>query len=125
MSSGSRSRPTPSRFPATGEDPSFAKLVCNLSGRLTGPVVGGFMSVVRDGDTELLLQRAGRGDPSARAQLLDRYRGRLRQVVACRLDRRLAARVDPSDVVQEALADADRKLGGFLRDRPLPFYPWL
>jgi RNA polymerase sigma-70 factor, ECF subfamily len=33
--------------------------------------------------------------------------------------------IDPSDVVQEALADASRKLDGFLRDRPLPFYPWL
>lgn len=46
-------------------------------------------------------------------------------MVAVRLDRRLAPLVDPSDVVQEALADASRKLEGFLRDRPLPFYPWL
>ena len=38
---------------------------------------------------------------------------------------RLAARVDPSDVVQEALAEADRRLDDYLRDRPLPFYPWL
>jgi RNA polymerase sigma-70 factor (ECF subfamily) len=37
----------------------------------------------------------------------------------------LAARVDPSDVVQEALADAARKLAGYLARRPLPFYPWL
>jgi RNA polymerase sigma-70 factor (ECF subfamily) len=41
------------------------------------------------------------------------------------MDRRLASRVDPSDVVQEALADADRDLSAYLRDRPLPFYPWL
>ena len=46
-------------------------------------------------------------------------------MVAVRLDRRLAARVDPSDVVQEALAEADRHLYDYLRDRPLPFYPWL
>ena len=47
-------------------------------------------------------------------------------MVAVRLDRRLAARVDPSDVVQEALADAaPRPLDDYLRDRPLPFYPWL
>jgi RNA polymerase sigma-70 factor (ECF subfamily) len=46
-------------------------------------------------------------------------------MVAFRLDRRMAARVDPSDVVQEALADAARKLSAYLRDRPLPFYPWL
>jgi RNA polymerase sigma-70 factor (ECF subfamily) len=46
-------------------------------------------------------------------------------LVALRLDRRLAARIDPSDVVQEALADADRKLDDYAHRRPLPFYPWL
>jgi RNA polymerase sigma-70 factor (ECF subfamily) len=33
--------------------------------------------------------------------------------------------VDPSDVVQDVLAEADRRLPGYLRGRPLPFYPWL
>jgi RNA polymerase sigma-70 factor (ECF subfamily) len=47
------------------------------------------------------------------------------QVIALRLDRRLAARVDPSDVVQEALLDAAQGLSDYLRERPLPFYPWL
>jgi RNA polymerase sigma-70 factor (ECF subfamily) len=46
-------------------------------------------------------------------------------MVACRLDRRLAPRVDPSDVVQEVLAEASRKLDRYLRERPLPFLPWL
>jgi RNA polymerase sigma-70 factor (ECF subfamily) len=46
-------------------------------------------------------------------------------MVAVRLDPRLVARLDPSDVVQDALAEADRRLDGYLRDRPLPFYPWL
>jgi RNA polymerase sigma-70 factor (ECF subfamily) len=45
--------------------------------------------------------------------------------VAVRLDRRLAARIDPSDVVQETLADAAKRFDLYLRDRPLPFYPWL
>src|SRR5436309_2593871 len=76
-------------------------------------------------DTEELLDRAAHGDDSARQQLLDRHRGRMRRMVAARLDRRLAARVDPSDVVQEALAAAAEHLDGYLRDRPLPFYPWL
>jgi len=76
-------------------------------------------------DTEVLLARAGAGDAAARQQLLEQHRDRLRRLVAVRLDRRLAARVDASDVVQEALADAARKLDGYLRDRPLPFYPWL
>jgi RNA polymerase sigma-70 factor (ECF subfamily) len=46
-------------------------------------------------------------------------------MVALRLDRRLAARIDPSDVVQEALLDAAKRLSGYLISRPLPFYPWL
>jgi RNA polymerase sigma-70 factor (ECF subfamily) len=46
-------------------------------------------------------------------------------MVAVRLDRRLGARVDPSDVVQEALLDAAQELSDYLRQRPLPFYPWL
>jgi RNA polymerase sigma-70 factor (ECF subfamily) len=76
-------------------------------------------------DTEELLDRAGQGDGEARQRLLARHRHRLRQMVAVRLDRRLAARLDPSDIVQEALADAARGLDDYLRDRPVPFYPWL
>jgi RNA polymerase sigma-70 factor (ECF subfamily) len=37
----------------------------------------------------------------------------------------VAARVDPSDVVQETLAEAARRLSDYLRTLPLPFYPWL
>jgi len=76
-------------------------------------------------DTEQLVRRAAAGDGSARQQLLVRHRERLRRMVALRLDRRVLARVDPSDVVQEAMADAARKLSDYLRKRPLPFYPWL
>src|SRR5437763_7435327 len=74
---------------------------------------------------EDLIERARRGDARACEQLLARHRERLRRMVAVRLDRRLAARVDPSDVVQEALADAARRLDDYLRDRPMAYYPWL
>jgi RNA polymerase sigma-70 factor (ECF subfamily) len=76
-------------------------------------------------DTDQLLDEVRRGDAAARSRLLERHRRRLRQMVALRLDRRLAARFDPSDVVQEALLEADRQLGDYLEQRPLPFYPWL
>jgi RNA polymerase sigma-70 factor, ECF subfamily len=79
----------------------------------------------RDPDTEDLIARASGGDPSACQQLLARHRDRLRRMVAVRLDRRLAARLDPSDVVQEALLQAAQQLAGYLRERPLPLYPWL
>jgi RNA polymerase sigma-70 factor, ECF subfamily len=34
-------------------------------------------------------------------------------------------RVDPSDVLQETLGEADQKLSDCARRRQLPFYPWL
>jgi RNA polymerase sigma-70 factor (ECF subfamily) len=83
------------------------------------------MTNLGDSDTEQLLQQAGQGDAAARDQLLARYRARLREAVAVRLDHRLAPRVDASDVVQESLAKAARRLPDYLRERPLPFYPWL
>jgi RNA polymerase sigma-70 factor (ECF subfamily) len=76
-------------------------------------------------DTEHLLKRVADGDDAARDQLLERYRRRLRRMVVVRFDPRLAARVDPSDVVQETLAEAAAGLDRYLQERPLPFYPWL
>ena len=57
-------------------------------------------------DTNHLLASASRGDVSARGRLLERHRQRLMRWSPLLLDRRLASRVDPSDVVQETLADA-------------------
>jgi RNA polymerase sigma-70 factor (ECF subfamily) len=76
-------------------------------------------------ETEELIERAASGDDAARQQLLARHRDRLKRMVAVHLDRRLAARVDPSDIVQEALLVAHRDLSDYLRHRPLPIYPWL
>jgi RNA polymerase sigma-70 factor (ECF subfamily) len=83
------------------------------------------MTTRQEPDTEDLLRRAQGGDTQARQELLARHRRRLERMVALRLDRRLAARFDASDVVQEALAEAAGKLSDYLRRRPLPFYPWL
>ena len=76
-------------------------------------------------DTEELLDRASGGDRMAVAALLQRHRDRLKRMVAIHMDQSRAARFDPSDVVQDALVDAQRELAAYLRDRPLPFYPWL
>jgi RNA polymerase sigma-70 factor, ECF subfamily len=76
-------------------------------------------------DTDWLLAEVRRGDMSARSRLLDRHRDRLRQMIAARLDHRLAPRVDPSDVVQDVRLEADQQLADYLKKRPLPFFPWL
>lgn len=73
---------------------------------------------------ELVRQAAG-GDEHAQQQLYEQYRSRLKRMVAVRLDRRVAKRVDPSDVVQEVLGEAARLLPAYVREKPLPFYPWL
>ena len=76
-------------------------------------------------ELDALLRDAAAGDALAVRGLLERHRSRLRRMIAARLDRRLAPRLDPSDVVQETLADAARRLPDYLRDRPMPFYAWL
>jgi RNA polymerase sigma-70 factor (ECF subfamily) len=76
-------------------------------------------------NTDQLLALAADGDESARGRLLDQHRQRLRSMVAIRMDPRLTARVDPSDLVQDTLTEAHRRLDEYLCDRPLPFYPWL
>jgi RNA polymerase sigma-70 factor, ECF subfamily len=48
------------------------------------------------------------------------YRDRLRLAVAMRLDRRVAARVDASDIIQEAFVEAAERFGQYEQDREDP-----
>jgi RNA polymerase sigma-70 factor (ECF subfamily) len=65
-------------------------------------------------------------DPQRWGRLLERHRDRLRRMVVLRLDMRLQGRVDPSDVIQEALLEATRRREEYGRDREhMPFYLWL
>lgn len=76
-------------------------------------------------DDARLPEQARGGDPAAAGRLLARHLPYLRRLVEFRLDPRLRARVDPSDVLQEAHLEALRRLAGYL-DRPaLPFCLWL
>jgi len=75
--------------------------------------------------TDELCRRIVAGDPSAVDRLLERHRPRLRRMVEVHLDRRVVARVDASDVVQEALAEAAVRLPDYARGANFPFYPWL
>jgi RNA polymerase sigma-70 factor (ECF subfamily) len=80
---------------------------------------------VDDRTTAELLRQAQSGDAQAVQRLFTEHRERLKQMIRLRLDRRLAARIDPSDVIQETLAEAVRRLPKYLDEQPIPFYPWL
>src|SRR6516165_5158670 len=75
--------------------------------------------------TEELLRQAARGDEQAAAELFDRYRKRLRQMVRLRMDHRLQGRVDPSDVIQDAYIDLLDQLPTYLARPEIPFFLWL
>jgi RNA polymerase sigma-70 factor (ECF subfamily) len=76
-------------------------------------------------ETQRLLQQVCAGDASAFGALFARHRSYLRQVIELRLDPRLRARVDPSDVVQETQLEAFRRLPDYLERRPMAFRLWL
>jgi RNA polymerase sigma-70 factor, ECF subfamily len=65
------------------------------------------------------------GGRDALATLFDQHRGRLRHMVELRLDPRLRARLDASDVVQEAFLDVARDLDAYLADPKLSPLLWL
>jgi RNA polymerase sigma-70 factor (ECF subfamily) len=46
-------------------------------------------------------------------------------MIAVRMDPRLAPRLDPSDLVQEILLEANQHLDAFAQERPVPFFVWL
>ena len=75
--------------------------------------------------TDLLLRDAAAGSETAKGALLDKHRESLRNMIRLRLDRRLAARLDASDVVQDVLLEASRRLSDYLKQPAMPFHLWL
>ena len=74
--------------------------------------------------TQELLDAAGR-DPGAADALFAEHREALRRAVAVRLDPALARRVDASDVVQDVMIEAHRRLKDYLKNPTMPFALWL
>jgi RNA polymerase sigma-70 factor (ECF subfamily) len=66
-----------------------------------------------------------RRDCRALATLFEQHRQRLRRMVELRIDPRLRARLDASDIVQEAFLDVARDLDAYLADPKLPPLLWL
>ncbi|HWE38494.1 MAG TPA: sigma-70 family RNA polymerase sigma factor [Isosphaeraceae bacterium] len=75
-------------------------------------------------DTKELLRLAP-DDKGAVDALFERHRGPLRRMIEMRLDPAIGRRVDASDVVQEVLLEASRRLPDYLRDPAMPFHLWL
>jgi RNA polymerase sigma-70 factor (ECF subfamily) len=76
-------------------------------------------------ETQELLRQAQAGQADAVERLLSRHRGPLRRMIDLRLDPALAARLDASDIVQEVLLEAHRRLEDYLRSPAMPFHLWL
>jgi RNA polymerase sigma-70 factor (ECF subfamily) len=76
-------------------------------------------------ETVRLIEQAQAGDTQARNELFTRHCDRLRRMVDMRLDHRLQARLDPSDVLQDAYVEVVERLDEYLRDPKLPFFLWL
>jgi RNA polymerase sigma-70 factor (ECF subfamily) len=76
-------------------------------------------------ESGLLFAGLERRDEQALKAAFDQHRGYLRQVVRLRMDAQMGARVDPSDIVQEAYLQAYRRLDDFLARRPFSLRVWL
>ena len=75
--------------------------------------------------TQQLLAAAQGGNPQAVDALFERHRAALVRLVARRIDPALERRVDASDVVQDALIEAHRRLAQYLQSPAMPFSLWL
>lgn len=72
-----------------------------------------------------LLLRARQGDEQALGALLESYRNYLDLLARLEIGRRLQAKVDTADVVQETFLEAHRGFAGFRGSRDVEFAAWL
>jgi RNA polymerase sigma-70 factor (ECF subfamily) len=76
-------------------------------------------------DEARLIERARSGDAEALDRLLDRHRLHLARSIELRLDRRVRNRVDPADILQEAMMEASRRITDWAGEEEIPFRMWL
>jgi RNA polymerase sigma-70 factor (ECF subfamily) len=72
-----------------------------------------------------LLEEAREGKADAVERLLSAHRDPLRRLIGVRLDPALAARIDASDIVQDVLLEAHRRMRDYLKNPSMPFHLWL
>jgi RNA polymerase sigma-70 factor (ECF subfamily) len=72
-----------------------------------------------------LRQRLLEGEADALAELFSQHRERLWRIVHFRMDQRLAGRVDPEDILQEAYLSAAQRIQHYRDDSPASEFLWL
>jgi RNA polymerase sigma-70 factor (ECF subfamily) len=72
-----------------------------------------------------VIQRAQEGDAQCLGELLALYRGYLTGIAVARLDPRLRARCNPSDIVQETMLEAFRDFPQFRGGLEREFLAWI
>lgn len=83
-------------------------------------------SIWPDGEvTAELLNNVRDGQAVAVEELMDRHRNSLRRMIQLRLDQRLMQRMDVSDVIQDVLIEANRRLSDYLKNPVIPFHLWI
>ena len=76
-------------------------------------------------ETGVIRDRLLAGDRQALAELFDQHRERLWRIVYFRLDNRMAGRVDPDDVLQDAFLDASLRLSHYSEQKQFSPFVWL
>ena len=76
-------------------------------------------------DIEAMLDQVRRDEPGAVDRLLAQQREPVRRMIDLRLDPAIVQRVDASDVVQEVMLEASRRLKDYLANPAMPFSLWL
>ncbi|MCR9294518.1 MAG: sigma-70 family RNA polymerase sigma factor [bacterium] len=76
-------------------------------------------------EIQTLLSRAIQGDAEAFAELLTSFRPRLERLIELRMDKRMLARLDVADVIQEVHLAGLQKIRSFCVRDNIPFYVWL
>jgi len=81
--------------------------------------------MVKSEPTDILVERACSGDRNALNQIFAKYRGRLRRMVELRLDWKLQARLDASDIIQDAYLEVASRFEEYQRNPKLPLFLWM
>jgi RNA polymerase sigma-70 factor (ECF subfamily) len=76
-------------------------------------------------DSSKIIARLRQGKEAELANLFDELKGNIRGMIQCRLDRRLLARIDASDIFQESYIRASNGLESFLETAKVHPVVWI